>query len=73
MPATTDTDAAQEARLRRLARRQGFALMKSRCRTPEAIEYGRFWIIDPDRNWIVAGAPAGWTLDDVEDWPNQPA
>ena len=47
MPTTTDS--AQEARLRRLARRQG-TLRKSRCRTPEAIVYGQYWVIDADRN-----------------------
>ena len=62
------TESAQEARLRRAARKQGFALRKSRCRTPEAVVYGRSWVIDPERNWIVGGEPCRWTLDDVEEW-----
>lgn len=60
---------ARENRLRRIAKRQGYLLMKCRFRNPEALEYGRFWIIDPLANAIVSGF-GGWnhtaSLDDIE-------
>jgi hypothetical protein len=67
---TKDTDDNTEKvranRLRRMAQRQGLVLQKSRRRDPRAIDYGRWLIVDPNRNAIVAGEPGRWTLDDVE-------
>jgi len=56
----------RENRLRRMAQRQGLTLQKSRRRDPRAIDYGRWLIVDPNRNAIVGGEPGRWTLDDVE-------
>lgn len=58
---------AYEARVRREAARQGLALRKSRCRTPMAIDYGAYWLVDPALNTIVAGDPSygGMDLDQV--------
>jgi hypothetical protein len=60
------TEKVRENRLRRMAQRQGLVLQKSRRRDPRAIDYGRWLIVDPNRNAIVAGEPGHWTLDDVE-------
>lgn len=66
----TDSEKVRENRLRRMAERQGLALRKSRRRDPRAIDYDKYALIDPNRNWIVAGvAGTGrfeWDLDDVE-------
>jgi len=62
---------ARESRLRGTARRQGYALVKSRTRREDAFEFGRFFIIDADRNSVVAGTyPVTFSmdLDDVEAW-----
>jgi hypothetical protein len=60
----------RENRLRRMASRQGLAIRKSRTRDPRAIDYGRWAIIDPYADAVVAGTEAigrpHWTLDDVE-------
>ncbi len=56
----------RENRLRRMAKRQGLALAKSRTRDPRALDYDRWWIVDPSLNAIVAGEPGYWGLDDVE-------
>ena len=67
MPATT-----REARLRRVANRAGLALYKSRCRTPEAAEFGTYMLVDRATNGLTLGY--GWahgfgvTLDDVEEY-----
>lgn len=45
-----------DARVRRLARHHGYALQRSRSRNPERPDHGRYRLIDPDRNFIVAGA-----------------
>jgi len=61
----------REARLRRMARRRGLQLVKSRRRDPMAVDYGGYMILDPDRNWIVAGeldSPRAMSLDEVEEW-----
>lgn len=61
----------RESRLRRVLRRHGYVLNKSRARDPGTIGYRQYQIMDSN-NAIVAG---GWTgngyeltLDDVERW-----
>lgn len=63
-----NNEKVRENKLRRMAQRQGYQLMKSRRRDPRAVDYGRWLIVDPTRNAIVAGEPGYWTLDDVEGW-----
>ncbi|MGO9960586.1 MAG: hypothetical protein ACLP50_32195 [Solirubrobacteraceae bacterium] len=65
---TAHEEQLREQRVRRLARRQGFALVKSRRRNEGAPDYGMFWIVDPFRNAIVYGGSNGTSLDDVEGW-----
>jgi hypothetical protein len=70
------TDEIREQRLRRAVSRLGYKLLKSRCRTPEMGVFGTFGIVDPDRNWWIAGdreVGYGWNLDDVEQWLSEPA
>jgi hypothetical protein len=57
----------RENRLRRAASRQGLSLRKSRRRDPQALEYGRYWLIDPYMNAMVAGGQWGYSLDDIEE------
>lgn len=56
----------RETRLRRMAERQGFKLMKSRTRDGRALDYGRWWVVDPNTNGIVAGEPGYMDIDGVE-------
>lgn len=51
----------QENRLRRMAERQGLALVKSRRRDPHALGYGKWMVTDPyNSNAVVAGlGPTG--------------
>src|SRR5215210_2836640 len=42
-----------ENRLRRMAQRQGLELRKSRVRDPRAIDYGKYWLVDPYIDTIV--------------------
>jgi hypothetical protein len=65
----------RENRLRRMAERQGFVLHKSRRRDPRAIDYGRYMLVDPSTNTVVAGEVEGraaLTIDEVEDWLTNP-
>ena len=57
-----------ENRLRRMAKRQALQLMKSRVRDPRAVDFGRYMIVDPYTNTIVAGGHGGFdlTIDQVE-------
>jgi hypothetical protein len=58
-----------ENRLRQAAKRQGVELRKSRRQDPRALDYGAWWVIDPNTNSIVAGdSTYGMTLEDVERW-----
>jgi hypothetical protein len=63
------TEKVREARLRRLAQRQGLKLVRSRRRDPRAADFGRYTLVDPDSNRAIAGEPSSsMTLDDVEAW-----
>ena len=61
----------RENRLRRMAKRQRLALVKSRRRDPRAWDYGTYGLIDPSRNTLVADAGQsgyGLDLDEIEAW-----
>ncbi len=67
MPPET-LERSREQRLRRAATRQGLRLVKPR-RHAEAIDSGRYYVVDSDLNWVVAGLTgsiAVFDLDDVE-------
>lgn len=58
-------DKVRENRLRRMAERQGFVLRKNRRRDPRAIDFGRWYVIDAERNITIRECT---TLDQVENW-----
>ncbi len=60
-----------ENRLRRAARRQGLQLEKSRTRDPQALDYGKYWLLD-DRNIVVYGHGHSATLDQIAEYLNEP-
>lgn len=67
-----------ENRVRRLADRRGYRLVKSRSRDENAIDYGLFALIDIRTNGAVNPAIAGrwvcsWTLPEVEEFLNSDA
>ena len=57
----------REARLRRLARRGGYSLRKSRAGF-SIDNLGDYMIVDDNLNAIVAGERFDMSLDDVEEW-----
>jgi hypothetical protein len=60
-------DKVNENRVRRMAERQGFALQKSRRRDPNAMDFGGYWIIDPNINGIIApNDDFGFSLEAAE-------
>jgi hypothetical protein len=56
---TTPADKVYEDRIRRMTARRGLALRKSRTRTPGALDYGRYWLVDARRNFIVGDRNGG--------------
>jgi len=46
----TTSSASHESRVRRLARRQGLMLRKSRRRDSQCADFGVYWIVDPFAN-----------------------
>jgi hypothetical protein len=58
-------------RLRRVAERRGYRLLKSRRRDPQALDFEGFMLVDAPTNVVVLGA-TGWSfsasLDDVEEF-----
>ena len=58
----------RENRLRRRAQRLGLAIRKSRAQMLSLNNQGGYRIIDPYRNWIVAGERFDLDLDDVEEF-----
>lgn len=64
-------DKVLENRLRRLARRNGYRLEKSRSRDPQAVSSGGYQLLHAGINGIVLGGsqgayPYSASLDDVE-------
>jgi hypothetical protein len=60
---------AREQQVRRLARRYGLRLEKSRIRTPQARGYGGYRLFDVPHNAVVyGGIPDAYcaTLDEIE-------
>ena len=57
-----------ENRIRRLARRHGCVLRKSRSRkyVPTMNDRGEFMLIEADRNLVVLGERFNASLDDIE-------
>jgi len=67
-------DKVRENRLRRMARRRGYSVVKSRARDPRAITFGTYAVVD-DRNNLVFGDHNfgyGMDLDAIEEWLNEP-
>ena len=56
-------DKVRENRLRRMAQRQGLWLRKSRRRDHRALDYGDWYVVEPNRNVLIRTCP---TLDCVE-------
>ncbi len=69
----------RETRLRRMAKRQGLEIRKSRIRDPYALGYDRWMIVNTagrrHGGTVVAGVSSGrpdFTLDDVEEYLTTP-
>ena len=63
----------RENRVRRMAKRRGYRLVKSRSRDPQAVDYDLYAVIDVRTNGAVNPPIAGrwlcsWLLDKVEDY-----
>jgi hypothetical protein len=57
-----------EDRVRRIARRQGYALHKDKAGVWSFNHQGGWQIVDAVRNWLVVGERFDLSLDDVEQW-----
>jgi hypothetical protein len=70
MASSIASEKVRENRLRRMAERQGLALVKSRRRDRRAADYGKYMLVNPyNSNAVVLGSgPVGpdLDLDDVE-------
>lgn len=68
MPSSTAK--IRENRLRRMAKRQGLQLVKSRARDPRAIDFGFFMVVDASTNGADSGVRGTgrpqMDLDEVE-------
>ena len=60
-------EARREARLRRLARRRGLSLHRSR-RGGSLDNLGGFMVVDDQLNVVVVGSRYDMWLDDLEEW-----
>ena len=77
-----NTEKVRENRVRRIAARQGFQLIKSRRRDPRAYDYGTYMLAHPQTNTLVIGGGpgnGGLSLDEMEtslwdgtDWKHCP-
>ncbi len=62
----TQSDKTREQRLRRLGKKQGYYLRKSRVKNPYLDDQGGYMVIEPYWNIAVYGERFDLTLDDVE-------
>lgn len=62
---TATSEPNLERRARYLARRKGLAVRKSRSRMVTLNNRGQYMLVDPARNWIVAGERYDWALSDI--------
>lgn len=60
------TDKVRENRLRRMAERQGLALIKSRRRDPRALDFGVYWLTKSGSSSTTQPAEPGVSLDEIE-------
>ena len=58
----------RDSRMRRLADRNGYRLVKSRKRTENYYDQGQYMILDAQSNFCVFGDKCDLTLDEVEAW-----
>ena len=61
------TEKAEENRYRRILRKQGYLLKKSR-RGLSVDNQGGYMIVEADRNYIAAGQRFDMFLDDLKEW-----
>jgi hypothetical protein len=71
----SDDVKVRDNRVRRMAKRQGLELIKSRRRDTRALDYGGYLLVDPATSMVVYSY--GWndfgaSLDDIEAWLTQP-
>ena len=66
------SEKVRENRIRRVLKRQGYRLVKSRRRDPQALDYGDYMIVDERKCCILGKDPWSFsaTLDEVEEWAN---
>ena len=62
------SEKVRENKMRRIAKRQGMMLKKSRRRDRRAWDYGSYWLVDADRNALVFPDEHGASLDDIESY-----
>jgi hypothetical protein len=64
----------RENRLRRMARRRGYSVVKSRARDPRAFTFGTYAVVDDRNNLILGNHDFGYglDLDAIEAWLNEP-
>ncbi|SNR47854.1 hypothetical protein SAMN06265360_1073 [Haloechinothrix alba] len=68
----TYTDKVRENRARRAAQRQGYQLIKSSRRDPRAIDFGKWWLVDPSTTALVFTDEWGASLEEIEEWLYRP-
>jgi len=59
---------SEDARLRRMARRHGYTVRKSRWRLDSPDNFGGYMIVDPASNLVAAGGRFDLTGSDVAAW-----
>jgi hypothetical protein len=61
-------DKVFENRLRHRASRLGLQLQHSRAKRIHLNDLGEYRLVDPDRNWLVAGERFDYSLADIESY-----
>jgi hypothetical protein len=59
------SEKVRELRLRRMAKRQGLTVTKSRRRDPRALDYGMYYVSDARSNTLES-SEQGMNIDELE-------
>ena len=63
-----NTQSPSESGLRRLARREGYMVRKSRSRTIHADNHGEYMLVDVGQNIPALGFRFDASLEEIADW-----
>ena len=61
-----NAEKVRENKLRRIAARRGLMLQRSKRRDPDALDFGKYWLVDISSNGVIFGGPGVTGFPDAD-------